>query len=149
MTEEHFLPELLPCPFCGGWREPIFTEGCDETPFVRCAECGMCVIPDTEVTTEEAIAMWNGRYCAEEGDVISALTARLDNILGTPCEQIRAAEKPSYGDLLRTAANVNAADPLFDDVAREAAREIESLPFLRRVTRADRQRVAQLLTRGK
>ena len=55
------LPELLPCPFCGGTNLEfhLYPGGCPDG-FIQCSDCTTCG-PESEATHEAAAASWNAR----------------------------------------------------------------------------------------
>ena len=55
MTDQTNMPELLPCPFCGG--DPEYA-GFGDNTYMRCAVCG-CMTED--FSEARAVATWNRR----------------------------------------------------------------------------------------
>lgn len=56
--EETLIPDLLPCPFCGG--EAIVEEYGRSVFLAKCTSCGI-KLPNVNRTKEEAIKAWNTR----------------------------------------------------------------------------------------
>jgi Lar family restriction alleviation protein len=58
--EEREMPELKPCPFCGGDAEIC---GSDDYFWVTCTSCCADVLGSPD--KEEAVERWNRRVCDE------------------------------------------------------------------------------------
>lgn len=52
--------ELMPCPFCGGFAEPIVLENYkgDKEYHIECADCSASMSSDEQATL---VAHWNAR----------------------------------------------------------------------------------------
>lgn len=53
------VPELLPCPFCGGKAEVADISG---YPFIYCTECNVCTHSVCSGDIKNAAMVWNTRY---------------------------------------------------------------------------------------